>query len=270
MKKISLLILSVLAFAWLMPVQKVLAVDSTVSTSLSHVQIVSPEGTNQVLADNEHSAIITVTVKNPAGVALVERLVKLTPSALVTSLTPAQGYTNGSGVIYFTVRSITSSDIQFTADVNGIVLNDKPTVAFVGDVSATDSTITLSKSTAIGDGIDSVNVTVIAKDAAGHLLEGKTASINVDAPAVTISPRDAITNNKGQAVFAVKSIQAQVVHVSAVIDGIVITQQQSINFTAPQDTTVSASQSTVANSPPGTMADNNQTATITVTAKNSA
>ncbi|MDD2786413.1 MAG: Ig-like domain-containing protein [Patescibacteria group bacterium] len=268
MKKISLLILSVLAFACLMPVQKVLAVDSTVSTSLSHVQIVSPEGTNQVLADNEHSAVIMVTVKNPAGVALVERLVTLTPSAPVTSLTPTQGYTNGSGVIYFTVRSITPSDIQFTANVNGTVLNDKPTVAFIGNVSAADSTITLSKSTAIGDGIDSVNVTVTAKDTAGHLIEGKTASISVDAPAVTISPRDAITNNKGQAVFAVKSIQVQNVPVVASADGILVNQQKTIIFEAPFDFNVSNSMSAVTASPSSIVADNTQTTTVTVSAKN--
>lgn len=102
-----------------------------------------------------------------------------------------------------------------------------------GPVSATNSTIGVTPSAIVASsGANPITVTVTARDAAGNLISGKTASMAVTGTDNTITPAPISTDSNGVAVFTISSTKAEAKTTTATVDGVMITSvTPSITFT---------------------------------------
>lgn len=271
-KNIYRFLIIALALICLTPGQKVWAITAA-SASLSTCVLTSPSGTNQILANNDSSGTITVTVRNSDGMPLIERHVSLSSNFAGLTITPSQVLTASNGTAVFSVRSSQPGQPYITAVVDSTVtLDAKPDVAFIGPPSASVSTLVVDKTQGLINGDDSILAIVTAKDSAKNLLANKLVSLSLNADGYTATALNSTTNEKGQAIFTVKSTLPNTATIGATISGVTITQTVQVSFVLPQNTTVSASLSSAYLSSPasGSMIANDvDTGSVTVIVRNS-
>jgi photosystem II stability/assembly factor-like uncharacterized protein len=214
--------------------------DTTPSASTSLISA-SP---SSVTADNSSTATVTVTVKNAASSALSGKSVSLISSRpsydTVTSISPT---TNSSGQATFSVRSTSAGTSSLTATVDGISVGPT-TVTFTVQTTTppptpSDTVVSSAKSLVIAapkkvkaTGSHSGTVVVVAKNASGQVLSGKTVYIYSSLSGVTIQPSQTVTSAFGVATFQVKSTNIGTANFSAVADGVTLQAKPSIYFTA--------------------------------------
>ncbi|WP_322907883.1 Ig-like domain-containing protein, partial [Paenibacillus sp. SGZ-1009] len=178
--------------------------------------------------------------------------------------------TDASGIATFTVKSTKAEVVTYTAAVtaDAVTVAQTANVTFQpGAVNASVSTVAVSKASVGADGVDSATVTVTLKDANGNAVSGKNVTLAQASGSSTITPNSAVTtDSSGQAIFTVTSQKMEIVTYTATdsSDSIPITQTKQITFTAGA---VNAAQSNVAVSKATVLADNSDSATVTVTLK---
>ncbi|WP_322907541.1 Ig-like domain-containing protein, partial [Paenibacillus sp. SGZ-1009] len=222
------------------------------------------------LANGSDSATVTVTVKDASNNPLSSKVVTLSKGASSSVISPAQATTDSSGVATFTVTNTKAEQATYTAAIaaDSITVAQTASVTFQpGAVSASVSTVAVSKASVSADGVDSATVTVTLKDANGNAVSGKNVTLAQASGSSTITPNSAVaTDSNGQATFTVTSQKMETVTYTATdsSDSIPITQTKQITFTAGA---VNAAQSNVTVSKANVLADNSDSATVTVTLK---
>ncbi|MCQ4088910.1 Ig-like domain-containing protein [Saccharibacillus sp. JS10] len=220
-----------------------------------------------VLANNTDSATITVLLKDANGNVVPSTAVTLSQGSGSSSLGTNPATTNPSGIATFNVRSTKAESVTYTATANGTTIAQTVNVTFQpGAVSASASQVTVSKNSVLADGSDSSNVTVKLTDAYNNPISGKNVTLSQGSASSNITPANAVTNSNGQVIFTVKSTKAETVTYTATdaTDSLTLTQSGAVTFIAGA---VSTNNSSVASSRLTVNANNSDSATITVTLK---
>ncbi|MGH7567794.1 MAG: Ig-like domain-containing protein [Gemmatimonadales bacterium] len=171
-------------------------------------------------------------------------------SCSLTSLTPGAK----------TLTATYAGDANFAASTSAGAPHQ---VNAFGEASATQSTLTTSVSTITASaGSSAATITVTARDQFGNSIESATVVLSATGTNNNITPPGA-TNGSGVTSGTLSSTKAEDKIISATINGVAITQTDTITVTAGA---VSASLSTVSASPT-TIPAVTGTSTITVTAK---
>lgn len=223
-----------------------------------------------VIANNTDNATITVTLKDINNNPVNNQAVTLSQGGGSSTITATQGTTDPNGVATFTVKSTKSESVTYTATASGVTITATAGVTFQpGSVSASVSTVSVSKANVAADGTDSGTVTVTLTDANSNPVSGKSVTLSQGSGSSAITPASAVTTNaSGQAVFTVKNSKAETVTYTATdaTDSLTISQTGVVTF---DPGTVDANLSTVSALKTTIIANNTDSATITVTLKDS-
>ncbi|MGO9557484.1 MAG: beta strand repeat-containing protein [Acidimicrobiales bacterium] len=262
------------------------------SQSTSTVSVDGAESAN-VLANGTSAATINVNLVDAEGNAEIGKVVSVAGSAgtnsTITAITPppsetnllnaescpipAAGTTDCNGNAYFSVTDSNVETVTYIATDETDTLSltnpgQEPVVSFItGAVSATNSTVSASPPTIVGDGQGVTTVTVTAMDGGNHALDGETVSLNtLSEPDITVVPPSATTNASGVATFQVRSAQPLgLVNIPVTIGLTLLSSTANITFTNPPD----PANTTVTASPPNPEATNSPDEVVTATVEDS-
>ena len=143
----------------------------TFVAALTAGTVTTSVGTDEIAADE--SSVITVTVKDSAGVALSGYPVTLSGLSNTYVLGNSMGYTNTSGTVDITVygRTVGAESLTFTS-------GGKSATASLDVIAGTSRTYSLDKTTvAMAPGENPV-VTVTVKDKYGNVVEDQTVTVS--------------------------------------------------------------------------------------------
>ena len=143
----------------------------TFVAALTAGTVTTSVGTDEIAADD--SSVITVTVKDSAGVALSGYPVTLSGLSNTYVLGNSMGYTNTSGTVDITVygRAVGTESLTFTS-------GGKSATASLDVIAGTSRTYSLDKTTvAMAPGENPV-VTVTVKDKYGNVVEDQTVTVS--------------------------------------------------------------------------------------------
>ncbi len=214
------------------------ATDTTPSAVTSNITA-SP---SSLAADNASIATISVLVKNAASTALSGKSVSLSTSRstydTITAVTPV---TSGSGYAVFTVRSNAAGSSSLTATVDGITVGSTvvtfttqtitpPPVPSDTVVSASQSLVISAPKKVKANGWQKGKVVVVAKNASGQVLSGKTVTIASSFGSVSLSQTQATTNAYGVATFDAWSVVPGAATFTATVNGTVLDKKPTITF----------------------------------------
>ncbi len=223
-----------------------------------------------VADDGVTTTTVTVTLLDANNNPVPNKTVTLGQGAGQSTISPASGVSNASGVVTFTVKDTHAQTVTYTAtdSTDGITISDTAVVIFYAPlaVSKTLSTVNPSPSSVADDGVTTSTITVTVLDSNGNAVPSKTVTLGQGAGQSTISPASGVSNASGVVTFTVKDTHAQTVTYTATTTGtggVVITQTAAVVFYAPL--TVSKTLSTVNPSVSSVADDGVTTSTITVT-----
>ena len=209
------------------------------------------------------SSVITATVKDAGGHALVGAAVDLSATGSGNVLTQPVALTDAKGVATGTLTSAVAGARVVSATANGTAITKTVNVTVnPSPVSATLSTVAASpNSIPVGSGTATITVTV--KNGSGQPISNATVVLAASGSGNTLTQPATKTNASGVATGTLSSSVAEAKTISATANGIALNQTASVSVTAGG---VSASQSTLDATPASISADGGS-ATITVTAK---
>lgn len=121
-----------------------------------------------------------------------------------------------------------------------------------GSVSATLSTVSVTNTSVVANGITPLTATVTLRDVTGNPLPSISVSASVSGGGVNVTP-SAVTNSAGQATFQLSSTQAGSKVFAAQAGGIALARTATVMFTPD---TPSAATSTFTAAPSALPADN--------------
>jgi len=233
-----------LTFTELVPV-KMSDANSTVTKT-------SPLGA--VLADDEHSASISVLVRDQNGKGMKGKNVTLVSPSYFVKVSAPQ-LTNDSGFAYFTVRSTITGNFAIGARVDETSLASKASVQFVKQTSLERSTFKVAPGSIKADGVESATAVVTVMDGDGNALSGKNVSISSTPKGVAVDAALVTTNEAGQASFKVWSSTPGTYMLKAAVESSLLTEQPTLVATgqsaAPPPTAASpAADATTGNANP--------------------
>jgi len=243
----------------------------TTSTAVDPAKSTVVLDTNKVAADGTAQINVTVTALDSSDTPqpLINRTVTLSSSRDGTdTIDPISGMTDSHGIVSFTVTSTTPGQATLTAVADSVLLNTKPKVNF-GIVDPVTTVVATSPASQPADGTSEITVTVTVKDADGKNIPNRSVQIFSDNANHQIINVTTITNASGQATFKVTSTVAGSGTITAIADGVAITDTATATFTAVT-LTVDAAQSTVETTATSTQTGSSNAVVITVTAKTAA
>ncbi|MFA5128355.1 MAG: invasin domain 3-containing protein [Patescibacteria group bacterium] len=211
------------------------AADPALAVSASQSTLSSSPGT--VAADGSSVSVIIATVKNSSGSALSGKTVTLSSSRGATDIIAVvNGITDASGKAYFQARSNTAGGATFTAVADGVIISQTADVTFTSvatsSVSASRSSVLATPASVVADGSAYSVIYVTVRDSSDGLLAGKTVALSSNrGSADTISIVDGTTNSSGQATFRIRSSTTGTATLTAVADGVTISQTTTVSFT---------------------------------------
>ena len=259
------------------------AVDVTDGVAITHTAVVTfTPGTvnaanstvNPTLAnvadDGVTTTTVTVTLLDANNNPVPNKTVTLGQGFGQSTILPASGVSNSSGVVTFTVKDTHAQTVTYTAtdSTDGITISDTAVVTFYAPlaVSKTLSTVNPSPSSVADDGVTTSTITVTLLDANNNAVPSKTVTLGQGLGQSTILPASGVSNSSGVVTFTVKNTHAQTVTYTATDcygrhrnHG----QTAAVTFYAPL--TVSKTLSTVNPSVSSVADDGVTTSTITVT-----
>ncbi len=245
-----------------------------------------------VLANGSAQATVQVTLLDAEGNPEVGKAVTLagspgTASVITPVITPSQtqvlkaesctapapGTTDCNGNAYFTVQDANVETVTYTATdtTDGLTLtgaNQQPVVSFVtGAVSATNSTVSASPPTVVGDGQGVSAVTVHVEDGGQHPLAGEPVTLDTSSwPSVTVVPLSTTTQANGDITFDVRSSSPiGTIDIPVSVAGTPLVADAQVTFTNPPD----LSNTTVSAGPANPEATGSGDETVSVTVKDS-
>lgn len=176
------------------------------------------------------------------------------------------------GQASFTVRFNTANTtdgwtITVHQNSGAITLSDQESDAVIvnpGEVNSAQSSIEVNKNSATADNSDTVTITITLRDALDNPVSGKTVTVASTGSNNTLTQPTTPTDANGQTTATLKTTRAETKTISALdfTDNISITQTVQIIFVPGE---MSASQSLISVSPSTRVANDTDTATITVT-----
>jgi hypothetical protein len=205
-----------------------------------------------LLADGIDTGHINVGLRDDHGNPEVGHAVEVfETSGVLTSLEDVAGVTDANGNISFPVNSTNLGTAYFEAcDQTDLVCftnaNQLVSITFVtGAISASNSTVAVTPSEAVGDGQGQSTVTVTVRDEGNHPLAGEPVGLDTSSyPALAVVPPAVTTNAAGQATFVVRSTTPESVSIPVDVGRVtpvVLSTDADIDFTpAPTITSVVA------------------------------
>jgi hypothetical protein len=189
-------------------------------------------------ANGTSTATVTVSLKSAELVPVAGKNVTLAGSPGTAVITPPGGQISDvNGVVTFTVSSVTSGAVVFTATdtTDAVVITQTASVNFVGPGDAALSTVVASPNSVVANGTTTSTITVTLKDANGFPAAGRNVTLaNTAGPqAAVINPLTPVaTNANGVATFTVSSstLGTEVFTATDTTDSVVITQTASVEF----------------------------------------
>jgi hypothetical protein len=228
-------------------------------------------------ADGSTTVTVTVTAKDSGNNLLSGR-------AVVLSANPSTGIsgvgsqtTNSSGVATFTIKSTNATTVTFSATIDGIAITQTAQVVFtVPGASVGNSTLLYDTQTAPADNQSNITFTLTLKDAGGNPLPNKSVTPTFNPSAgITMTPvtTGGKTDSNGQFVFKLKSSTAYPSPSGVSVQVFDSTDNVTVPAVGVQVfytlAFVNASLSTLTTSKTNVVADNTDSATLTVTLKDS-
>ena len=221
------------------------------------------------MADGSTASTITVTLKDVNNNPASGKTVTLARSGGSSTISPASGPSNVSGVVTFTVKDTVAESTTYTATdtTDAVTITQTASVTFTaGAVTAAHSTVTASPTPVVADGVATSTITVTLKDVNNNPVSGKTVTLAKSGGSSTISAASGASSTSGVVTFTVTDTVAESTTYTAndATDSVTITQTAAVTFTGgPARATASA----VSASPASVTADGSSTSTIIVTLK---
>ncbi|WP_216597463.1 invasin domain 3-containing protein [Marinagarivorans algicola] len=193
------------------------ASQSTLTPSSTHIS-----------ADGTSTSVVTLQAKDSQGNSLT---VSAGPVILNTSAGTLSDVTDNGDGTYSAIltSSTTAGSATLSATLSGEAV-PSATVNFVtGAASAAQTTIALSQSSIIADGISTSVVTLQAKDLNGNLLNSSGGTVVLNTSAGTLS--DVVDNNDGtyNAILTSSTVAEEAV-ITGTIAGNALVDEQSVSF----------------------------------------
>ncbi|MGI5863912.1 MAG: Ig-like domain-containing protein [Myxococcales bacterium] len=239
-------------------------VPGPVSASESLVAVNPADG---LVANGSATSTITVTARDAFLNLIPNKTVVLSVAgagdAAKNTLVQPAAPTSAAGIATGTLKSTWAEVKTVTATVDGVELDDHPTITFIpGPVSAATSTVVANPATnVVADGNALSTITITVLDAHSNPISGAAVTLTKSSADPTLST-PAATNSSGVTTATIKSTKAETVTITAKVGS---TTLPSATVTFVPDVP-DATKSTVSVSPAtGVVANNIATATITAT-----
>ncbi len=188
-----------------------------------------------VNADGVDSVKVTVTVRdqnsNPVQGATVE--LALTGAGGEDIITQPQGVTGSDGLAEGTIKSITAGGREIRALVNSNYISRVDSVFFrAGNVDAAQSGLSADRDTVIADGVDQVNIAVVARDSNGNPVSGAPVVLEATDTGGGNSFTQPVgnTDQNGEAAGSLRSTYAENKEIRARVDGSYINETAPVEF----------------------------------------
>lgn len=231
-------------------------------------------------ADGETQTLIRVILSDQFGNPLQGKTanlqgspsgnVQIHPVAVGGTGTP--GVSNAAGEVDFNADDTVAENVTFTAidTSDNVTLTKTVSVAYTAgpaDPASIGTTVTANPTNPPADGSTPSTITVTLTDFFSNPVAGKTIALKALNGSSTISPASAVTDQNGQAQFAVKDSTAEVVTYQATdtTDGnAVIDAEAVVKFGNPPVPPPDATFCSVSANPTSVPADGSRTVTISV------
>ncbi len=204
------LTLSDLAYGVTLPAGSVTFVPAMVDPGLSSLT----SDQLLILADGLDVANVTATLRDQYGNPIAGHEVAIQASGPGLTLTQPGLVTDDAGQTQATVRATQPQSVTVTAvDVTaGVALSHTLTLDFVaGAPDPVQSSITVTPTTALADGLSPIAITATLVDSLGHPLAGRAIELLLSGSDNTVLPGNpALTDMAGQVAFTLTSTRAQV------------------------------------------------------------
>jgi len=196
---------------------------------------------SSVPANGSSTSTVTVTLKDVNSNPIAGKTVTLASDRGATdTISAASGVSNASGVVTFTVKSLTPGTPNFTAadSTDSVTVTATTSVTFtvIPPADTAQSTVTAAPTTQVANGSSTSTITVTLKDGSGNPVSGKTVTLASDRGATdTISAASGTSTLAGVVTFTVKSTTAGAPNFTATdtTDSVVVAATTSVTFTWP-------------------------------------
>lgn len=226
----------------------------TVQTQVSTPQSTITTALGNLLINTTRQ--ITVTARDSSNNPLQGQYVELTVSPSGATLIPTSNFTAINGEATFNFSSGTPGNYTVSATVAGVSIGS--VVINVTGVNQSASTVALSPSTVLVG--QAANVLVTVTDTGGQPVVGAPVNLVSSRPGNdTVSPSSATTNASGQASFTVTSNAAGTSILTAIVNGIPLTNTATLIVRQ-----VSPTNSSVTVTPPSVFMGETRTVTVNV------
>ncbi|MEW6071427.1 MAG: Ig-like domain-containing protein [Planctomycetota bacterium] len=195
------------------------AVDAALSS-------VTPSATVDVVADGATAVLVEVLLRDEGGQPLAGREVQIAASGsenfLVQPAGPTDGEGRATGSLATTAAEVKTLTVTAEPGPRAVVLDDSPTVEFIGDPNAISATLsTLAAAPAadvIADGLDTTTLTVRVRDVHGNPVRGQTVELAATGSANVLTQPPAPTGAAGEAAGTLASTRAETKTITAVVN----------------------------------------------------
>jgi len=189
-----------------------------------------------VVADGTTTSTITVTLKDGQSNPVSGKTVALAQGTGSSTISPASGASNASGVVTFTVKDTKAETVTYTAtdSTDAMTISQTAAVTFTaGPVAAGNSTVSANPTSITADGTTTATITVTLKDANNNPVSGKTVTLAQGTGSSTISAASGPSSASGVVTFTVKNSKAEAVTYTATdtTDSVAIAQTAQVTFT---------------------------------------
>ncbi|NOU96127.1 hypothetical protein GC093_23295 [Paenibacillus sp. LMG 31456] len=214
--------------------------SGTSVTSVTRSTIVaSPD---KVAADGVSYSTITVVLRNTNGQPVSGKKVQLTAVGGSSSIVPLnEGTSNLSGEASFQVRNANPEQVTYRAKdiTDQVSIAQSAVVTYLANAgtggqttSVARSSMTASPLSIIANGTEMSTITVTLRNANGQPVSGKTVKLSASSGSSVVDTIQAVSNERGQAVFKVKNSIVEQVTYTAVdeTDRVRIAETATVTF----------------------------------------
>ncbi|MFA4947525.1 MAG: Ig-like domain-containing protein, partial [Candidatus Krumholzibacteriia bacterium] len=185
------------------------------------------------VANGVDSVAVTALVTDAQGNPIAGSFVTLEATGTMNTITPSSGVTGADGCLVGKLRSMKAELKTVSARVSGVLITNTRNVTFgAGPFSASASNVTVDKTSAVANGVDSIVVAALVTDAQGNPIAGSSVTIEATGTMNTITPSSGVTGADGRLVGKLRSTKAELKTVSARVGGALITQTRNVTFGA--------------------------------------
>ena len=133
-----------------------------------------------IAADNIQTATASISLLDSNGYPVVGHEVELIHGGTNVTVTPLSTKTDREGRIKFTLRSNQAQELTIQAKdkTSDVILSGSGTITF-SNIDPSDSSVTVSPSNVIADGIQTTTLTVLLKDFAGMPVADKSVDVKL-------------------------------------------------------------------------------------------